>query len=652
MDHLFILNAIKELPFPVGKKFLSDFLQGAETESIKRHRLNKLDSFGTMAYEDQELRGLIDSCMFDGLIKQTQKSGTYFKVINITEKGEQELINPQKRDTKVEKTEITDEDKHVFETLDFFLDYYDDEQKKAIITNKRSVLCVAGAGSGKTSVLTKRIEFLMKFRSAEKILAITFTRKAREEMQSRLALLGVSADVETFNSFCEKLLRKNEHLKEKGIIISYKEKIQFVKEALENKGLTFDSAINLYFTASQKKNKGKDVLLRTLVNDCYSILDQYKNNGEVLQDFTNEEPITQIIYDVCKFVEEKMKENKRRDFSDQLIDCKSLFEQFPEVIPQYEHILVDEFQDVNKVQMEILKMLKPENLFCVGDPRQAIYGWRGARLEYITNFNEHYEDTETIYLVNNYRSSKHIVTLMNNCIKGMRLPGLKSRKDFDKFTDLLSFQTEESEIRHIVDDIKKSSETNIFILSRTNKQLEKIVPILEKENIPYIIKTEDSMEEKDNAVTLATVHAIKGLEADKVYVIGANLKNYPCKTSDHPIFDYIKVDYNKFEEELRLFYVAISRARKSLVISYTGSMSYFITDEMRKEFGQSESSIILNLKNWRALHARKQNVPAYFIMKDDILEEIAARRPDKKELEKMIGPLKVMKYGRELMELI
>ena len=73
---------------------------------------------------------------------------------------------------------------------------------------------------------------------------------------------------------------------------------------------------------------------------------------------------------------------------------------------------------------------------------------------------------------------------------------------------------------------------------------------------------------------------------------------------------------------------------------------------MRKDFGQSESSIILGLKNWRALHARKQNVPAYFIIKDDLLEEIAARRPDKKELEKMLGPLKVMKYGNELLQLI
>jgi len=540
----------------------------------------------------------------------------------------------------------------VFKSLDFFLDYYDDEQKKAIISNKKNVLCIAGAGSGKTTVLTKRVEFLTKFRSATKILAITFTRKAKQEMESRLKLLGVNAQVQTFNSFCEHMLRENSHLIEKGTIISYKEKIDYVKIALASKKMRFDDAINLYFTASQKKNKGKDVLLRTFVNDCFSILDQYKNNGEELQDFTNEQPITKIVYDVCKHVEEKMKQNNKRDFSDQLIDCKKLFQGLPETIPKFEHILVDEFQDVNKIQVEILELLKPENIFCVGDPRQAIYGWRGARIEYITNFNENYDDSEVIYLINNYRSSNEIVSLMNNCIKGMRLPGLKSKKVIDTNLELLSFQTEAAEISHIIKDIKNSDLKNIFILSRTNKQLEKVTPELNKANIPYVIKTEDSTEEKENAITLATVHAIKGLEADKVYVMGANLKNYPCKTSDHPIFDYIKVDYNKFEEELRLFYVAISRAKTSLTISYTGSMSYFVTEEMKQQFGQSETSILVGLRNWRTEQSQKQNVPAYFIMKDDMLEEIAARRPDKRELEKMLGPLKVMKYGKELLNLI
>jgi DNA helicase-2/ATP-dependent DNA helicase PcrA len=126
---------------------------------------------------------------------------------------------------------------------------------------------------------------------------------------------------------------------------------------------------------------------------------------------------------------------------------------------------------------------------------------------------------------------------------------------------------------------------NIFVLSRTNKQLEEFSRILKQKNIPFILKDDDSNEELEKGkVTLATIHAIKGLEAQIVFVLGCTQQNFPCRATDHPIIEMIKtVDYDSEEEEKRVFYVAISRAKEKLYLTYSGKKhTYFINDEMKK----------------------------------------------------------------------
>ena len=126
-----------------------------------------------------------------------------------------ELNNILHKDNQLFKqTTITEEDRKIFKELETFLSAFNDYQKKAIISNTQKICCIAGAGSGKTTVLTKRIEFLAKYRGIppEKILAITFTRKAKQEMQNRLLKSGISVSIETFNSFCEKILLKFPYL--------------------------------------------------------------------------------------------------------------------------------------------------------------------------------------------------------------------------------------------------------------------------------------------------------------------------------------------------------------------------------------------------------------------------------------------------------
>ena len=140
-------------------------------------------------------------------------------------------------------------------------------------SSKEKILCLAGAGSGKTTALTKRIEFLVRYRGipSEKVLAITFTRKARGEMEERLSRLGINVQVETFNSFCEKILKKYESkIYTRSIRVqTYQDKIMAVIMALNQLGLDMPTAIDRYFSTNQKKNKAPHQLSNLFVNDCF-----------------------------------------------------------------------------------------------------------------------------------------------------------------------------------------------------------------------------------------------------------------------------------------------------------------------------------------------------------------------------------------------
>jgi len=125
----------------------------------------------------------------------------------------------------------------------------------------------------------------------------------------------------------------------------------------------------------------------------------------------------------------------------------------------------------------------------------------------------------------------------------------------------------------------------VFVLARTNRQLEELSRLMINANIPHILKTDDDFSKgiERGKVTLSTIHSIKGLEAQLVFVIGCNSQNFPCKTSEHPVRELLKTyEYDKEEEERRLFYVAISRAKEKIILTYSKKPTYFITDEMMK----------------------------------------------------------------------
>jgi DNA helicase-4 len=617
MDYLYILRALNEIQFPVGKGLIIDFLLGdMKNPSIKKNELFILHNFRALRkYSESEVRAMLDNLIVNGMVESSSLIGNKFaQVLGITQKGNEELISPSLQKKKLVnnlecKTNITDDERVLFKELDFFLSKYNDEQKKAIILQKSKILCIAGAGSGKTTVLVKRIEFLVKYQSANpnKILAITFTRKARQEMEHRLEKLGIQGvQIETFNSFSEKILQKYGHLfyDSPKRVMTYQDKIFAMNFALSNMGTDLETAVNKYFSESQKRNKEPGQLANIFMNDCFSVIEYFKSKKEKLYDFSNDvddekdKDSARMISQICQNLELQMRMQGLRDYTDQIIDTINLFGKFKNFVPEFENILVDEYQDVNAMQIELLDILisKSPNirLFAVGDPRQSIFGWRGSDVNYILKFQEKYPESEIVNLTKNYRSANKIVNFMNHSIQDMKMPDLEACGFGEAEIKLLDFDSEISEhdfvLREISNYIKNGIfGEEIFVLARTNRQLMELSRKLKIVNIPHVVKTDElkkPTESNNGDVTLATIHAIKGLEAKIVFIIGCNEQNFPCKASDHPVIEIVKMgmqEYDKEEEEKRLFYVAISRAKEKLFISYSGKKpTYFINEEMRK----------------------------------------------------------------------
>ena len=674
-DYLVVLEALqelsKELTFYVGKGKLVTFLHGEKNDATRRNGMHELPLFGALSgYTDEELGEMIEQTVYKGfVVQEALPQHKFMKILRLVEKGERELQQPRKsRTIGYSYSAITEEDRKLFAAFDFFLKNYNDEQKKAMTMIAERALCIAGAGSGKTTTLTKRIEFLVRYRSVNPaaILAITFTRKARQEMEARLAAAGIDVHVETFNSFCEKLLQKhNDKAYDKQVrVINTTERLQLLQQALHAGGLTVQQALELYYENSSKTDAE---LFYNFLNDCFTIIEHMKHHRIAWDNdqlSVREQASVQMMKKICTELQQRMKSNGLRDYADQIVDALALFEKHPELIPRYDHVLVDEYQDVNALQIKLLDMIAPPHLFCVGDPRQSIFGWRGSDVSFILDFQKKNENVAIVALRDNYRSCTGIVSLMNAAIAPMKLPALQAVNDGKGTVQLMECVNEIAEHDFVVQKILKSGVQRhmIFVLARTHRQLKELSERMKLLGVKHIIRSEETELRAAMAdeVVLATVHAIKGMEAHTVFVIGCNVQSFPCRAGDHPVVDLVKDNhYDAFEEERRLFYVALSRAQHELYMTYTGTVTRFVTHEMKKLLEEPRVKVkgdaFERLRSWRAEIARELNVPPYVIFHDSVLLEIATRKPvTLEELQEIkgVGPVKLMKYGMRLLELV
>lgn len=292
------------------------------------------------------------------------------------------------------------------------LNLLNEEQLKPAIDVNGAILVTAGAGSGKTRLLTERISYLINECGVDpyNILAITFTNKATNEMKERILLACPNANniwISTFHSMCAKILRENisnlNGFNRYFTIYDTSDKDKLLKKIVTDLGFESDKVKDFSSEIDRAKNLGFDP-------DEYYAITEFKPNAADVKKVYSE-------------YQNQLKNNNALDFDDLLTKTLELFKLHPNVLKLYQHrfkyIHIDEFQDTNLVQYKIAKMLAGEhkNIFVVGDEDQCIYGWRGANIENIINFRQDFLNVKCYKLEQNYRSTKNILNIANKLIK-------------------------------------------------------------------------------------------------------------------------------------------------------------------------------------------------------------------------------------------
>ena len=385
----------------------------------------------------------------------------------------------------------------ISDTVKEILESLNEAQRAAVVHTKGPVMVIAGAGSGKTRVLTYRIAYLLeKGADPFNILALTFTNKAAKEMKERITKLvgGEARNVwmGTFHAIFARVLRVDGHLlgyPSNFTIYDTDDSKSMIKGILKEMGLeskVYEPNYILHRISSSKSN-----LLSAA---------EYASNAEVqMQDKAAGKPLTGEIF--MKY-NNKLKRNSAMDFDDLLYNMNILLRDFPEILYKYQqkfkYILVDEYQDTNYAQYLIIKKLaaRDENICVVGDDAQSIYAFRGANIQNILNFQRDYSDTKVFKLEQNYRSTKNIVNAANSIIsknkdqifkevwteneEGQRIPVLKAGSDMEEGL-LIGSSIFETKMNHQLHN------SDFAILYRTNAQSRSMEEALRKRNIPYRI---------------------------------------------------------------------------------------------------------------------------------------------------------------------
>ena len=367
-----------------------------------------------------------------------------------------------------------------------------EKQQEAVLHLNGPLLIVAGAGSGKTKVLTSRIAHIIKSHKAfsSQILAVTFTNKAAKEMQIRVSkLLRKEATglpwLGTFHSISAKILRKHAEavgLKSNFTIIDQDDQTRLIKNICKAENIDIKKISPKYILAiiDKWKNKGlypEDVIL--------------KKRGENLEkNFLN----------IYKIYQQKLIDLNSTDFSDLILHTVKIFEKYNDIASIYskkfKYILVDEYQDTNFIQSEWLKYLSATNmnLCCVGDDDQSIYSWRGAEIKNFLEFDKNYKDTKIIRLEKNYRSTQNILNVASKLIEnnqnrvGKTLYTNQENGELVTLDCFRNVKDEATEISTTIENFKKKNSLNeIAILVRAIFQTREFEERFLKVGIPYRI---------------------------------------------------------------------------------------------------------------------------------------------------------------------
>ena len=373
------------------------------------------------------------------------------------------------------------------------IDELNEAQKRAVCKTEGPVLILAGAGSGKTKVLTTRISYLVREKevSPSNILAITFTNKAANEMKERvMKIIGEESRdmwISTFHSCCVRILRKDINkigYNRSFVIYDSSDQVTLIKECF--KELNVDDRLFSPKDVIFEISSAKDKLIHPKQYEIISKGDKRK----------------EIISQVYTLYQDRLKRNSALDFDDLIFKTVELFNECPDVLEFYRnrfrYIMVDEYQDTSKAQYMLIGLLakKHQNICVVGDDDQSIYGWRGADIRNILEFEKDYDDVYVVKLEQNYRSTQVILDAANSVISNnveRKKKRLWSEKKEGEKVKIKILANEVDEANYVVNEIYENAMKNnrsysdYAILYRANAQARAVEDALNRFQIPYNI---------------------------------------------------------------------------------------------------------------------------------------------------------------------
>ena len=434
----------------------------------------------------------------------------------------------------------------------------DDTQIKAIEDDNKYIIVVAGAGSGKTLTILGKIKYLIEKKKykEDEILCISFTNETVTSLRNKLLNMNYDIEVLTFHKLGLKLLNNDNY---SIINDNYLDYIidEYINSYVINNKKYNRLFRNLYYT-DKKINKINYNDLKRLISTFIKLS---KSNNYNVNDifkiykrsFFNEKYIIKIILDIYIIYERELESVKKIDFDDMIIKA---IDKVKNSNLKYKYIIIDEFQDTSQVRFDLIKeIIKYTNssLFVVGDDWQSIYRFSGCNLELFINFDNYVDNPKYHTLEYTYRNSNELIYVSSNFIMKNKLQlkkNIKSIKNLKRPIKIL--------FNYKLDDVIKMINGDYLILGRNNYDIN---------NLNYSNKL--------------TIHRSKGLECDNVILV--NSDNIPCKTQNEAILRHVlrNNDYLVYEEERRLFYVALTRTKGYVYIMVNKKISPFVRELIR-----------------------------------------------------------------------
>lgn len=485
----------------------------------------------------------------------------------------------------------------------------DEEQKQVVLSDKKNILVIAGAGSGKSLTIIGKIKYIINKQQIDnkEILCISFTNDSCNSLKTNLLKNNINIEVLTFHKLGMKILKENNvnvnlteiDLLQHVVDLFFYETIYNYQQYI----LYLLTYLKIKHNKKNYKQKYIELLnskeINKIKNTIIKFIHLYKSNGykniyltEIIKKykFFNKRYryLLIIITRIMLEYKNELKNENIIDFDDLILLSTKLVKNTKNL--KYKYIIIDEFQDTSLIRYNLIReiLLKTNaNFLAVGDDYQSIYRFTGCDLYLFLNFKKYFEDSKIYKIQTTYRNSQQLINIAGNFIMKNKMQmkkNLKSHKELSKPVKIVYYKNSTSEFIKLIDYLYKQSKRNILILVRNNNDINSIISnkiIINESSIKYL-------NHQDMNIRYLTVHKSKGLEEETVIIISLENKDwgFPNKIKDEVILKYIlpKKEKCMYSEERRLFYVALTRTKnETYLFVKKDNPSIFVKELLKKE---------------------------------------------------------------------